>query len=73
MFNQILVWVVFNLFVVAMLALDLGVFHRQAHEIRIREALLWSAFWIGLSLLFNLLRRLYLLMHHKLERVLRVI
>jgi tellurite resistance protein TerC len=47
-------WVAFNLFVVAMLALDLGVFHRKAHEVRIREALLWSAFWIALSLLFNL-------------------
>jgi tellurite resistance protein TerC len=54
MSNQILLWIVFNLFVVAMLALDLGVFHRKAHEIRIREALLWSAFWIVLSLLFNL-------------------
>jgi len=37
-----------------MLALDLGVFHRKAHVIKIKEALLWSAFWIGLSLLFNL-------------------
>jgi len=37
-----------------MLALDLGVFHRKAHVIKIKEALLWSAFWITLSLLFNL-------------------
>jgi tellurite resistance protein TerC len=37
-----------------MLALDLGVFHRKAHVIQIREALLWSGFWIALALLFNL-------------------
>jgi tellurite resistance protein TerC len=53
MSTQLLLWVIFNIFVIAMLALDLGVFHRKAHEIRIREALLWSAFWIVLSLLFN--------------------
>lgn len=53
MSNQLLLWVVFNIFVISMLALDLGVFHRKAHEVRIREALLWSAFWIILSLLFN--------------------
>ena len=54
MSHQLLLWSIFNLFVVAMLALDLGVFHRKAHEVRIREALFWSAFWIALSLLFNL-------------------
>ena len=52
--NQVVLWVVFNLFVVAMLVLDLGVFHRKVHEVRIKEALLWSAFWIALALLFNL-------------------
>jgi tellurite resistance protein TerC len=54
MSHQVLLWVVFNLFVVAMLALDLGVFHRKAHVIHIREALLWSGVWITLSLLFAL-------------------
>jgi tellurite resistance protein TerC len=54
MSHQLILWVVFNLFVIAMLALDLGVFHRKAHEVRIREALFWSGFWIALSLLFNL-------------------
>lgn len=53
MSHQLLLWVVFNIFVIAMLVLDLGVFHRRSHEIRIREALLWSAFWIALALLFN--------------------
>jgi tellurite resistance protein TerC len=36
-----------------MLALDLGVFHRRAHTVRIREAALWSVVWIALSLAFN--------------------
>ena len=52
--NQVLLWVFFNIFVLAMLALDLGVFHRKAHVIKIKEALAWSAFWITLALLFNL-------------------
>jgi tellurite resistance protein TerC len=52
--NKILLWVVFNIFVLAMLALDLGVFHRKAHVIKIKEALVWSAVWITLALLFNL-------------------
>lgn len=36
-----------------MLALDLGVFHRKAHEVRIKEALIWSGVWITLALLFS--------------------
>ena len=43
-------WLGFNLFVLALLALDLGVFHRRAREISFREALVWSAFWIVLAL-----------------------
>jgi tellurite resistance protein TerC len=46
-------WVLFNLFVLAMLALDLGVFHRKAHEVKMKEALTWSAVWIVLALAFN--------------------
>ena len=46
-------WISFTLFVLIMLALDLGVFHRKAHEISVKEAALWSAFWIILSLCFN--------------------
>lgn len=48
-------WVGFNVFVLAMLALDLGVFHRKAHTISIREAAVWSAVWISLALAFNAL------------------
>lgn len=54
MSSQVELWVVFAIFVSAMLALDLGVFHRKAHAVKIKEALLWSAAWIALALLFNL-------------------
>jgi tellurite resistance protein TerC len=46
-------WVGFLAFVLAMLALDLGVFNRKAHVVRAREALGWSVFWIGLALAFG--------------------
>lgn len=46
-------WAGFVIFVLAMLALDLGVFHRKAHAVGFREALAWSAVWVGLALLFN--------------------
>jgi tellurite resistance protein TerC len=52
--NEILLWLAFNIFVLAMLALDLGVFHRKAHVVQIKEALGWTAIWITLALLFNL-------------------
>jgi tellurite resistance protein TerC len=45
-------WVGFNVFVLAMLALDLGVFHRESHEVSVPEALRWSAVWISLALVF---------------------
>ena len=45
-------WVVFNVFVVAMLALDLGVIHRSAKALGVRQALVWSAIWIGLAASF---------------------
>ncbi|MBI4399091.1 MAG: TerC family protein [Candidatus Omnitrophica bacterium] len=47
-------WIGFNVFVAAMLALDLFVFHRKDHVIKIREALAWTVFWVMLALLFNL-------------------
>jgi tellurite resistance protein TerC len=47
-------WGGFLAFVVAMLALDLGVFHRKAHEVSIKEALAWSIAWVSLAVLFNL-------------------
>src|SRR5688572_17208392 len=47
------IWFAFILFVLLMLALDLGVFHRKAHVVKIREALVWSAVWISLGLAFS--------------------
>jgi len=52
-FGAIWLWVGFNLFVLAMLVLDLGIFHRKAHAVSIREASIWSAVWVALALLFN--------------------
>lgn len=51
--GQIWLWVAFNLFVLAMLGLDLGVFHRKSHAVSTKEALTWSLVWISLSLVFN--------------------
>ena len=45
-------WIFFNLFAVGMLVLDLLVFHRSGHVVRSREALAWSAMWIGLAAAF---------------------
>jgi tellurite resistance protein TerC len=50
---MLFIWVGFILFVLAMLALDLGVFHRSAHIVKVREALIWSGIWIALALLFS--------------------
>ena len=52
--GTIWLWIVFNLFVLFMLALDLGVFHRKSHVVSIKEATIWSVVWITLALLFNL-------------------
>ena len=51
--TSIWLWVGFNAFILAMLALDLGVFHRKAHEISVREATVWSGVWIALAMIFN--------------------
>jgi len=47
------VWIGFIVFVILLLALDLGVFHRKSHEVKIKEALTWSVVWISLALIFN--------------------
>ena len=53
--SQTTFWILFNVFVAAMLLLDLGVFHRRAHGVRFREALGWSAMWIALAGAFAVL------------------
>jgi tellurite resistance protein TerC len=47
-------WLIFNLFVLATIALDLGVFHRRPHKMKTREATIWTFVWVGLSLAFGL-------------------
>jgi tellurite resistance protein TerC len=51
--NQTVLWIGFNVFVLLMLVLDLGVFHRGAKEIKVKDALIWTGIWIMLSLMFN--------------------
>lgn len=46
-------WVIFAVIMVAALALDLGVFHRNAHEIKMKEAITWSIIWVIVALAFN--------------------
>jgi len=48
----LLFWILFNVFVLAMLGLDLGLFNRRAHTVKFREAALWSAAWITLAAAF---------------------
>jgi tellurite resistance protein TerC len=52
--DSLILWIVFNIFVLGMLALDLLVFHRKAHAVSLREAFSWSVIWISLALIFNL-------------------
>jgi tellurite resistance protein TerC len=52
-------WIVFNVFVLAMLALDLGVLNRRSHRIGFREALAWSGIWIALAAAFAVLELLW--------------
>ena len=51
--SSVWLWIGFNLFILGMLALDLGVFHRKAHVVSVREAGAWSAVWVTLALAFN--------------------
>jgi len=50
---SILFWIGFHVFIFTMLVLDLGVFNKKAHKIAVKEALIWSAVWISLALIFN--------------------
>jgi tellurite resistance protein TerC len=54
MSEEVILWGSFSLFVIGMLALDLGVFHRKSHSVSVKEALTWTAVWIALAMLFNL-------------------
>ncbi|HEY1079563.1 MAG TPA: hypothetical protein VGE46_05680, partial [Bdellovibrio sp.] len=56
-------YLAFTVFVLAVLALDLGVFHKNAHEVSFKEASLWTTLWVALALVFNYL--FYLYANHK--------
>lgn len=63
MSGESILWIVFAILIPIMLFLDLGVFHRKAHAVKVKEALIWSAVWISLALLFDL--GIYLLVGHE--------
>jgi tellurite resistance protein TerC len=53
MTDNLWLWVGFNAFILIMLALDLGVFHRKAHVVSIKESLTWTGIWVAMALTFN--------------------
>lgn len=53
MTESLWLWVGFNVFILAMLAVDLGVFHRKTHEVSLKESLTWTGVWVLFALLFN--------------------
>ena len=54
MTDNIWLWIGFNVFVLIMLALDLGVFHRKAHVVSLRESLTWTGIWVVMAMIFNM-------------------
>jgi tellurite resistance protein TerC len=52
--DRLLLWIVFNVCVLGLLALDLGVLHRKAHAVSLKEALTWCCVWVSLALVFNI-------------------
>jgi tellurite resistance protein TerC len=52
--TSIFFWIGFHVFVFIMLALDLGVFHKQTHKVPVKEAIIWSCVWIALAMVFDL-------------------
>jgi tellurite resistance protein TerC len=65
--TPIIFWILFNAFVLIMLALDLGVFHRKSHEVSVKEALTWTFVWILLALIFNTIIYFWRGQQHALE------
>lgn len=51
--HSLTLWIVFNVFILLMLVIDLAVFHRKEHEESIREALAWTGVWIAMAVLFG--------------------
>ena len=57
--NDWVLWTIFGVVVAVMMALDLGVFHRKAHGVSVKEALTWTVVWVALALAFNFLIYVY--------------
>lgn len=57
--DTVILWTAFNVFVLGMLALDLGVFHKKSEVISVKNALAWTAIWITLAMVFNLFVFMY--------------
>ncbi len=53
-------WIGFHIFIFLMLALDLGVFHKKTHKVPVKEAIIWSAVWISLAILFSICIHLFI-------------
>src|SRR5262249_46013465 len=53
MTDRVLLWLGFGFFVLSMMVLDLGVFHRKAHKLALVEAAVWTGVWVSLALAFN--------------------
>lgn len=53
--EHLVFWIGFNVFVVIMLSLDLGVFHKKMHKVPVKEAVIWTSVWITLAMIFNVL------------------
>ncbi len=51
--NSTTLWIGFNALILLLLAVDLGIFHRKAHSISIKEALIWTCVWVALAFIFN--------------------
>jgi tellurite resistance protein TerC len=51
--DRLFLWIIFNIFVLGMLTVDLGVYHRKAHAVTTREATNWCLVWVTLAILFN--------------------
>jgi len=49
---MLLIWIGFTAFILLLLALDLGVFHREAHVVKVREAFAWTGVWLTVAMLF---------------------
>jgi len=52
--HSLTLWVVFNIFIVVMLIVDLMIFNRKPHEISIKESLIWTGIWIALAVVFGI-------------------